>query len=93
MAFEQRDNSGSVFVNERKEKDSHPDRSGSAMIDGIEYWVSGWLKTSTKGPFLSLAFKKKEKQQASPPKRVEGGGSARPSDDMNDDIPFAPEWR
>ena len=91
MAFEQRDNSGSVFVNDRKEKDSHPDRTGSAMIDGVQYWVSGWIKSGAKGQFLSLAFKKKEKQQAA--QRVEGGGSARIQDDMNDDIPFAPEFR
>ena len=37
MAFEQRDNSGAIFVNDRKEKDTHPDRSGSALIDGREY--------------------------------------------------------
>ena len=89
MAFEQRDNSGSVFINDRKEKDSHPDRSGSAMIDGVEYWVSGWLKTSAKGPFLSLAFKKKEKQQASPPPRSKTTpANMNAGDDMNDEIPF-----
>jgi hypothetical protein len=62
MAYEQRDNSGSVFVNDRKEKDTHPDRTGTAMIDGVMYYVSGWLKQSTKGPFLSLAFKRKDDQ-------------------------------
>lgn len=90
MAYEQRDNSGSVFVNDRKEKDTHPDRQGSAMIDGVEYWISGWLKTSAKGPFLSLAFKKKEKQQASPPPRSKTTpGNMNGGDDMDgDSIPF-----
>jgi hypothetical protein len=60
MAYEQRDNSGSIFVNDRKEKDTHPDRTGTAMIDGVMYYVSGWLKQSAKGQFLSLAFKRKE---------------------------------
>ncbi len=91
MAFEQRDNSGSVFVNDRKEKDTHPDRQGSAMIDGIEYWVSGWLKTSAKGPFLSLAFKRKEAKPAAKTDPISSGRSLK--QDMNDDIPFAPEWR
>lgn len=64
MAYEQRDNSGSIFVNDRKEKDTHPDRTGTAMIDGVMYYVSGWIKQSAKGQFLSLAFKRKEEQTA-----------------------------
>lgn len=57
MAFEVRDNSGSVFVNNRKTTERHPDRTGKAMIGGVMYWVSGWLKKSQNGtPFLSLAF-------------------------------------
>jgi hypothetical protein len=60
MAYEQRDNSGSLFVNDRKESDKHPDRSGTAMIDGREYWVSGWVKTDKNGkPWMSMAFKPK----------------------------------
>ena len=64
MAFQQRDNSGSLFKNDRKEKDTHPDSKGSAIIGGVEYWVSAWRKTGTGGTqFLSLAFKKKERQE------------------------------
>ena len=86
MAYEQRDNSGSLFVNERKETDKHPDRSGAAMIDGVEYWVSGWVKKDKNGhPWMSLAFKPKGEKP--------GAGKANPKIDMNDEIPFAPEFR
>lgn len=67
MANEKHDNSGAVFKNDRKTKDSHPDRSGTAMISGVEYWVSGWLKKSSKGQFLSLAFTKKETKKSNDP--------------------------
>ena len=65
MAYEPKDNSGSMFVNDKKESDKHPDRKGSAIVGGVEYWVSGWLKTSDKGvKWLSLSFQPKE--QAAP---------------------------
>lgn len=84
MAYEQKDNSGSVFKNDRKEKDSHPDRTGTALIDGVEYWISGWIKSGKKGDFLSLAFKRKDGKSAD---RSAPRGQSR-NDDMNDDIPF-----
>ena len=63
MAYEMKDNSGSIFVNDRKEKETHPDRSGSCIINGVHYFVSGWVKKKDNGePWLSLAFKKKDKQ-------------------------------
>jgi hypothetical protein len=87
MAYEQRDNSGSIFLNERKEKETHPDRTGTAMIDGVMYYVSGWLKQSAKGQFLSLAFKRKEEQKPAPKADpISSGRSLR--DEMSDDIPF-----
>lgn len=93
MAYEQRDNSGSIFVNDRKEKDTHPDRTGTAMIDGVMYYVSGWIKQGSKGHFLSLAFKRKEEtpRRADPIStgRKPVGSEVRPiDDDMDDSIPF-----
>lgn len=60
MAFEQKENSGALFVNDRKESEKHPDRTGTALIDGREYYVSGWVKEGKKGKWLSLAFKAKD---------------------------------
>jgi hypothetical protein len=49
MAYEHKDNSGSVFVNDQKTEENHPDRSGSAVISGKPYWVNGWLKKTKDG--------------------------------------------
>ena len=60
MAYEMRPNTGSMFVNYKKETETHPDRTGTALIDGKEYWVSGWIKDGAKGKWMSLAFKPKD---------------------------------
>jgi len=87
MAFEQRDNSGSIFVNDKKEKDSHPDRSGKAMIGGVEYYVSGWLKESAGGKkFLSLAFK--PVSEAAPKSKPKPAPVSTPDDFDDLDVPF-----
>ena len=57
MAFEQKDNSGALFVNDKAGNDKRPDRTGRAMIGGKLYRVSGWMKKDKAGnPYLSLAF-------------------------------------
>ena len=87
MAYEMRDLSGSLFKNNKREKDTHPNATGTALIDGVEYWVSAWTKRDKNGnPWQSLAFKKKETRDAvSPASRPNSKG---PEGDMTDDIPW-----
>ena len=85
MAYEQRDNSGSLFKNDKKESENHPDYNGSAMVNGTEMWMSAWLKTSSNGKkFMSFSFKQKD-QQASKPV-AKSAPKAEP--DFDDDMPF-----
>lgn len=80
MAYE---NTGTISKNKKKEKPNHPDITGRANINGVDYWVSGWAKTGQSGPFYSLAFKPKDEQQTARP------ASAPAQTGLDDDeIPF-----
>jgi len=65
-------NRGSLFKNDKKTEEKHPDLSGSINIEGTEYWISGWSKVSKGGQkFISLSVRQKQEQtrQSSQPTR------------------------
>jgi hypothetical protein len=60
-------NRGQLFREEKpKDKSTDRDYSGSANINGTEFWVSGWIKEGkTSGKkFLSLSYKPKNEAPA-----------------------------
>ncbi len=80
-------NRGSIWKNDKKEKDTHPDFTGSLDVNGVEFWVSAWKRkegASPKAPALSFSVKPKEEAQA--PQRTGNAPSANPYPD--DAIPF-----
>ena len=49
-----------MLKDKKKEKDVHPDYRGSAMINGVEYWISGWVNEGSDGKYLGLKFQQKD---------------------------------
>jgi len=57
MAYEQKDNSGSLFKNDKKEKETQPDYKGKCIVDGVEKEMAAWVKTSKAGKtYMSFKF-------------------------------------
>ena len=87
MAYEKKPNTGALFVNDKKEKDTHPDRKGDGVVEcpcckkTFDVWLSGWIrKNENIGTFLSLSFKAKDTKPVAPKPKIDFGGG--------DDIPF-----
>lgn len=57
--YEQRNNTASMFKNDRKKSPTHADWQGTALIDGKEYYLNAWTKSGKNGEFYSLTFKEK----------------------------------
>lgn len=88
MAYQHKPNSGSLWKNLKREKDTHPEYKGSAMIDGVEYWVSAWVNTSQQdgSKYFGMKYERKDAQQAQAPQQAAQDFQA-PAD-MDPDIPF-----
>jgi hypothetical protein len=88
MAYEMKDMSGSAFHNSRRDRETSPDLTGSALIHGKEHWVNMWLKTDKNGnTWVSFNLKEKETRQA-PPKQQPVRDDRPTAQIISDDIPF-----
>ena len=59
MTFD-RTNTFTLGRNQRREKDTHPEYTGSLNINGVEYWLSAWVKDGKDGKFFSGRVKPKQ---------------------------------
>jgi len=87
--YEMKDNTGTLFVNDKGDNDKRPDRSGDAMIDGVMYKMSGWINTSKTGnPYLSVKFSRKDEVQNGGMAQVKQVIQPMTIEEMDTDIPF-----
>jgi len=62
--MENRDNSGVLFKNDRKESEKHPDYKGYLTVNNQEFWLSAWIKEGKIGKYMGLAISPKEDYQS-----------------------------
>lgn len=87
MAYEARPGSLTLFKNDRKEKDNHPDYKGDGMdLEGNPVWISAWIKEGQKGKFMSLSIQRKESQPSQHDKPAPKGYQP-PAGGIDDDLP------
>lgn len=85
MAYTPKEGSGSLFKNDRKTTETHPDYTGSIMVNGKEHWLSAWVKEGKKGKFFSVSIGK-EKQPVG--FKEAGSDEIQKFKDFDDAIPF-----
>jgi hypothetical protein len=64
-------NSGALFTNHRKQTEKHPDYTGKLNVNGVEFWLSGWVREKRDG-----SGERYVRIQVNP---VEGAPNARPA--------------
>lgn len=91
---------GVLFKNKDKQDgDKKPEYTGSATVNGVDYFMDAWINASESGrKYMSVKFKAKDKQAAKPQARPAGNsyadaksGKGKPAtafDDMDNDPPF-----
>lgn len=83
-------NRGALFRNQNKKTDKHPDYTGTLNVEGVDRWISAWLKTSQKGEkYLSISLgdikEQQTAQQQPAPQQTSHNPDGAP---FVDDIPF-----
>lgn len=81
---------GSLFKNQRKEKETQPDYTGSAVINEKKYQISAWINTSQNGQkYFRLLFSEAlEKSISSTSAQATVPMQTGTKDDLVDDLPF-----
>ena len=80
MAYEMRPGQGSLFKNDKRTEEKHPNAKGKVMLpNGEVRWISAWTKVTSAG----------EKWQSLSIGDLVEGGQAKPAVvESDDDIPF-----
>ena len=90
MAYDN-EKKGVLFKNDKKTTETHPDYTGTATIEGVEYFMDAWINASESGrKYMSFKFKAKQKQadQSRQAESQKPSKPARPNAGFDGEPPF-----
>lgn len=80
MAYEIKDNTFSLFENDKKGNDKAPDYKGKGMVSGVQVKIAVWKRTSQSGiEYLSGSIEEVPQPDLPQPE---------PAKEVGDEIPF-----
>ena len=86
--FELKEGQFTLFKNDRKTKETHPDYTGEIKVRGEIMWMSAWIKEGKRGKFMSGAIKRKDDQR-----QTQSEAPRSDFQDFKDDIPFIDPYK
>jgi hypothetical protein len=94
-------NKGAIWRNKDKQHDSQPDFKGNINVNGVECWLSGWVKKqgdNPNAPSVRLSVQPKEQvhaqgyqqvqQNLQQPQQIPNQQPAQNFNDYDDDVGF-----
>ena len=64
--FEIKDNTGSLFKNDKPKNEKSPPYTGRMKIEGKEFWINGWVNETKNGSkYFGLTFNPCDGKKAS----------------------------
>lgn len=86
MAYEQKDNTFSLFENDKKGNEKAPDYKGKGMVSGVQVKIAVWKKTSASGiEYLSGSIEEVAQPDLPQPEKEPEPEAAK---EAVDEIPF-----
>lgn len=77
MSYEQKDNTFTLFKNDKGENPKRPDYTGKALVNGVEVRLSAWIREGKSGKFMSGTIEPPREQAKPKPAPV-----AEPDDEL-----------
>lgn len=84
MAYEVKDNTFSLFENDKKGNDKAPDYKGKGKINGVDVKVAVWKHKSQSG----VEYWSGSIEEVAQPDMPQAEPTAEPAKEVGDEIPF-----
>ena len=81
MAQYDNTNTFALFKNDQGDNPKRPNYTGNMNVDGIEFRISGWIRESAKGKFISGTVQLKDNNSA-------GATRGAAVEGADEDVPF-----